>query len=225
MERGGLGYRDLHARQGWRLLLNPPDSPCAQVLKSKYFPDGDLLSVVEKPGISYSWRSIVQGVHAIKDGLIWRVGDGTQINIWADLWIPRGATRRPCTPRGQIILNKVSELIDPTSGDWDRALVTEIFWEADAKNILSIPLKNGMEDTLAWHFDPKGDFSVKSAYHVLTDKKELSKRRQIGEASANCASSDHRNVIWQKIWKLQCPPKVKLFFWRCTHRVCSLREK
>jgi hypothetical protein len=61
-----LGYRDLHlfnsamlARQGWRLLLNPPDSPCAQVLKSKYFPDGDLLSVVEKPGISYSWRSIV----------------------------------------------------------------------------------------------------------------------------------------------------------------------
>jgi hypothetical protein len=27
-----------------------------------------------------------------------------------------------------------------------------------------------MEDTLVWHFDPKGDFSVKSAYHILTDK-------------------------------------------------------
>ena len=67
-ENGGLGYRDLHlfnlamlARQGWRLLLNP-DSLCAQVLRAKYFPDGDLLSVVEKPGISYSWRSIVRGV-------------------------------------------------------------------------------------------------------------------------------------------------------------------
>jgi hypothetical protein len=47
------------------------------------------------------------------------------------------------------------------------------------KNILSIPLKNGMADTLACHFDPKGDFSVKFAYHVLTNKKELSKRRQI----------------------------------------------
>ena len=64
-ERGGLGYRDMHlfnlamlARQGWRLLLNP-DSLCAQVLRSKCFPNGDFLSVVEKPGISYSWRSIV----------------------------------------------------------------------------------------------------------------------------------------------------------------------
>ena len=132
-EKGGLGYRDLHlfnlamlARQGWRLLLNP-DSLCAQVLRAKYFPDGDLLSVVEKPGISYSWRSIVRGVQALKDGLIWRVGDGTQINIWTDPWIPRGVTRRPCTPRGQTILNKVSDLIDPMSGDWDRSLVNDVF--------------------------------------------------------------------------------------------------
>jgi hypothetical protein len=88
--KGGLGYRDLHlfnlavlARQGWRLLLNQSSS-CAQVLRAKYFPSGDLLSVIEKPGISYSWRSIVRGVQALKDGLIWRVGDGTQINIWLD---------------------------------------------------------------------------------------------------------------------------------------------
>ena len=67
------------------------------------------------------------GVQALKDGLIWRVGDGTQINIWADPWIPQGVTRRPCTPRGQTILNKVSELIDPTSGDWDITLITKIF--------------------------------------------------------------------------------------------------
>jgi hypothetical protein len=132
-EKGGLGYRDLHlfnlamlARQGWRLLLNP-DSLCARVLRSKYFSDGDLLSVVEKPGISYAWRSIVRGVQALKDGLIWRVGDGTQINIWTDPWIPQGVTRRPCTPRGQTILNKVSELINPISGEWDRNLVTDIF--------------------------------------------------------------------------------------------------
>jgi hypothetical protein len=89
-EKGGLGYRDLHlfnlamlARQGWRLLLNS-NSLCAQVLRAKYFPDGDLLSVVHKPRILYSWRSIVRGVQTLKDGLIWRVGDGTQINIWTN---------------------------------------------------------------------------------------------------------------------------------------------
>src|SRR6185503_19619363 len=46
-EKGGLGYRDLHlfnlamlARQGWRLITEP-SSLCAQVLKAKYFQNGD----------------------------------------------------------------------------------------------------------------------------------------------------------------------------------------
>jgi hypothetical protein len=182
-DKGGLGYRDLHlfnlvmlARQGWRLLLSL-ESLCAQVLRFKYYPDGDLLSVVEKPGISYSWRSIIRdrGVQALKNGLVWRVGDGTQINIWLDPWIPHGVTRRPITPRGHTILKKVSDLIDPISGEWDVSLINEIFWEEDVELILAIPLIYGMEDSLSWHFDSKGSFSVKSAYHVLSDKKEHSR--------------------------------------------------
>ena len=189
MSTSGLGYRDLHlfnlamlARHGWRLLLNQ-SSLCAQVLRAKYFPSGDLLSVIEKPGISYSWRNIVRGVQALKDGLIWRVGDGTQINIWLDPWIPNGVTRRPATPRGHIIVTKVSELIDPTMGEWDSALVKDICWEQDAKNILAIPLKQGMMDNLAWDFDSKGRFSVKSAYHVLADNRDMKKNKQKGESS------------------------------------------
>ena len=55
-EKGGQGFPDLHlfnlamlARQGWRLHTNP-ESLCAQVLRAKYFPHGDLLAVKEKPG-------------------------------------------------------------------------------------------------------------------------------------------------------------------------------
>jgi hypothetical protein len=62
--KGGLGFRDLHlfnlamlARQGWRLLTDL-NSLCAQVLRAKYYPDGNLLTAVEQKGISYSWRSI-----------------------------------------------------------------------------------------------------------------------------------------------------------------------
>jgi hypothetical protein len=132
-ENGGLGFRDLHlfnlamlARQGWRLISNL-ESLCAQVLRAKYFPDGNLLEVKEKPGISYSWRSIIRGVHALKEGLIWRVGDGTQIDIWSDPWIPDRITRRPITPRGQTLLRRVSELIDPVSGAWDSQLIKSVF--------------------------------------------------------------------------------------------------
>jgi hypothetical protein len=161
-KKGGLGYRDLHlfnlamlARQGWRLLIEP-GSLCAQVLRAKYYPGGDPLVAEEKPGISYSWRSILRGFKALKEGLIWRVGDGTRINIWSDPWIPNGVTRRTCTPRGRVILNKVADLIDPATGKWDEELIRDVFWEEDVQHILSIPLKPGYEDTIAWHNDSKG---------------------------------------------------------------------
>jgi hypothetical protein len=49
------------ARQGWRLIMDE-GSLCAQVLRAKYFPDGNLLHAKEKPGISYSWPSIVKAL-------------------------------------------------------------------------------------------------------------------------------------------------------------------
>jgi hypothetical protein len=89
-KKEGLGFRDLHlfnismlARQVWRLLTNP-NSLCARVLKAKYFPHSGILECQAKGGILYSWRSILQGVDLLKKGLIWRVGDGRQINIWVD---------------------------------------------------------------------------------------------------------------------------------------------
>ncbi|KAJ1267989.1 hypothetical protein BS78_07G101900 [Paspalum vaginatum] len=203
-KKGGLGYRDLHmfnlamlARQGWRILMNP-ESLFSQVLKAKYFANGNLLQAVEKPGISYSWRSILCGVQALKDVLIWRVGDGTNIQIWSHPWIPNVITRHPSTPRGRTIISRVSELIDPTTGSWDRELVNDVFWEDDAKHILAIPIMPQMEDSVAWHFDPKGVFSVKSAYHVIEDREEREQKFQKGESSA--PSGLDGILDWRKIW-------------------------
>lgn len=173
-KQGGLGFGDVHAfniamlaKQGWRLLQNP-DSLCARVLKAKYFRQGDLLSAKPHEGISYTWRSILKGVKLLKKGIIWRVGDGEMIKIWSDPWIPRGVTRRPITPRASNLLTRVAELINPNTGQWDRELVLSTFWRDDAAQILAIPIHPDMEDVLAWHFDPKGLFSVKSAYRVFS---------------------------------------------------------
>ena len=88
-------------------------------------------------------------------------------------------------PRGQTLLTKVSELIDPITGTWDRVLIEEVFWEEDWKCILSIPIKQGMDDLIAWHFDRKGIFSVKSAYHNLVAIKGREECRQIGASSSS----------------------------------------
>lgn len=53
------------------------------------------------------------------------------------------------------------------------------------QRILRIPVKNSMEDLLAWHYDKKGLFSVKSAYHVLDDGRKREQSGQQRESSSN----------------------------------------
>jgi hypothetical protein len=191
------------------------------VLRVEYYPDGELLKSEEKPDISYSWRSIVRGLKAIRQGMIWWVGDGTTINIWEDPWLPRGVTRRPCTPKGATILTKVSDLIDPYTGTWDKKLVHVIFWEEDVNLILAIPIKHGEDDTPAWHYDNKGIFSVKSAYHVLEDSREYEQGRQKGESSSSAPTDEV--MQWKSLWNFQCQSKIKKFLWRFSHNSLALR--
>jgi hypothetical protein len=80
-----------------------------------------------------------------------------------------------------VLLSKVSELLDPVTGSWDTELIKDIFWEEDVVNILAIPTRVDRDDVVAWHFDPRGIFSVKSAYHVLDDGEEQNKQWQKGE--------------------------------------------
>lgn len=156
---GGLGFKDILgfniamlAKQA-RRLWNNLESPCARVLKAKYYANSNVIDTKPKDGMSYCWRSILRGLELIKKGMIWRVGDGYNLNIWKDPWLPRDFSRRPITPRGASLLTRVSELFDPVVGGWDRDLVQETFWPEDAALILAPPMHEGREDTLAWHFD------------------------------------------------------------------------
>jgi hypothetical protein len=81
-QEGGMGFRDLHsfnlamlAKQVWR-LIDDPNSLCAQVLRAKYYPSGDLLKAGPRAGSSFTWQSIVAGIQTFKRGCIWRVGNG-----------------------------------------------------------------------------------------------------------------------------------------------------
>lgn len=164
--------------------------------------------------MSYVWRSILRGIELLREGVVWRIGDGTKIHIWEDPWIPRGVTRRPSAPRGHSLLTRVCELIDPDTGSWDQALVERCFHPDDVPYVLSIPISDQTEDFLAWHFDSKGIFSVKSAYkvHVVVLKREAS--RQKGQSMSGDAT---QNEMFRLIWKQKCPPKVQHFLWRLAH--------
>jgi hypothetical protein len=94
------------------------------------------------------------------------VGDGSQINIWEDNWIPSSHNLKIMTPRGSNILTRVANLINPIDGLWDEDLIGEIIWSIDAHRILQIPLTPNREDFVAWHHNKLGLFSIRSAYFV-----------------------------------------------------------
>jgi hypothetical protein len=79
--------------------LIAPESLCAQVLKAKYFPHTSILQAKARNGMSYSFRSILKGVELLKDGVVWRIGDSSTVNIWTDLWLARDDALRPITPK------------------------------------------------------------------------------------------------------------------------------
>lgn len=158
----------------------------------------------------------------MEQGIIWRIGDGSSVWIWEDPWIPAGLSRRLRTPRGNTLLTKVSELIDPVTSSWDVQLVKDLFWEEDVVNILAIPMHTERDDIVAWHFDTKGCFSIKSAYHVLEDRAENMRVRQRGEASS-IANNPPREMASKKIWKVPAVPKIRQFLWRVAHNSLAFK--
>jgi hypothetical protein len=71
------------ANQGWRLLTEP-DSLCARVLKACYFKENNFLSATCPKRASYTWRSIIKGRDLLREGLVWRIGDGASIRVMED---------------------------------------------------------------------------------------------------------------------------------------------
>lgn len=112
------------------------------------------------------------------------------------------------------LLTKVSELIDPTTNQWDAQLVRQTFTPTDAKTIMSIPICEQYDDFIACHFDSKGMFSVRSAYRVYVQLRIQQRVQQVGEGLVG-----HQETVgfWQKLWKIRCPARVHHFLWRFAH--------
>jgi hypothetical protein len=71
------------------------------------------------------------------------------------------------TLRGDCVLTKVADQIDPVTGTWDELLIWDIFHPIDVSRILQIPLTiNGFNDFIAWNGTRSGYFSIRLAYHV-----------------------------------------------------------
>jgi hypothetical protein len=145
--QGGMGFCDLScfnkamlAKQVWR-LWKTPNSLIAKIMMAKYFPDDSILEAPLGKKPSFAWRSIHGSRNLLKEGLIWRVGNGKTICIWKDKWLNTPITHRVQLPPKFLPNNAtVSNLINTDTKWWKLEWLEMIFSKEDMVAIQSIPI-------------------------------------------------------------------------------------
>lgn len=96
----------------------------------------------------------------------------------------------------------------------------ETFCEEDAEIILTIPVREQIDDYIALHFDTKGCFYVKSTYEVHVEAREQMSITVVG----NTSNTAQNNIYdWKSLWKRSCPSKIHHFLWRLGHNSLANR--
>jgi hypothetical protein len=99
-------------------------------------------------------------------------------------------------------LEKVSDIINPSSNNWDSQIISQIFIPMEADRITQIPIPNPMEDDIiSWQGTNDGTYTVKSGYNAQIEWEYNSSRS--GQSSTN----NKEEVAWKSLWKAKVPPK------------------
>lgn len=154
----------------------------------------------------------------LKEGLIWRVGDGNSIKIWGDRWIPYPHTFSIQSPiRDSYREATVNTLIDPQTRWWNYEMIHELFLEEEAMLICNLAICPGSQpDRLVWRETKNEIFSVRSAYYLAKSMAERGRE--------TCSDGEQMATLWKSLWKVRGPPVVKLFLWKACKNILATKE-
>ena len=183
-----MGFKEIEkvnetllAKQVWCMMKNP-ESLCFKVFKVRFFPNCSILEANESKAGSYAWKSILSAREVVKNGTVWRIGDGNSVGIREDKWLPEQCYSKVTFALPSIPPNsKVSYLIDTNTREWKVDLIKQAFVLQEAeKNIEHTIEHQTTPDQLIWSINPSGKFTTRSAYRLLASN-----------ASANNPSSSN----------------------------------
>lgn len=155
----------------------------------------------------------MDGRDILAQGIIKRVGDGESTHIWSQNWIPRDSYKRPIASVVQNPPTMVAVLIESATASWREDIARSVFTPFDVETILGIPLcTRRISDFWAWHEEPRGFFTVRSAYRMIVRTK-INREGWIEERVGSSHATSESNE-WTAIWKIQVPTKLQVFIWR-----------
>ncbi|KAF7814301.1 reverse transcriptase [Senna tora] len=164
---------------------------------------------------------ILVGRDALQLGIGWKLGNGENIRIWGDKWIPslKDQAISSVLPNPGWEDRRVSSIIVDGRWNLENILSKE---EVNAIKRMYIPI-GAQEDERVWVHVNRGVFTVKSGYHVV--KQHMAKPVEVRASSSVSVNKE----LWGAIWKLKVAEKVKHFVWRlCSGSLsvfCNLRQR
>ncbi|XP_058726256.1 uncharacterized protein LOC131597583 [Vicia villosa] len=143
-----------------------------KVLQGKYFPRSHIEECSVSYSPSYAWSSILSARPLIKKGSRWRIGNGENVIILKDIWIPDNLGFKVLTHDGSVNgETRVRDLIVQETGCLKQDLIETNFEPHESVSILSIPIsQQNMEDKLIWHFEKDGEYSQDRNLKVFQSK-------------------------------------------------------
>ncbi|XP_074282921.1 uncharacterized protein LOC141607469 [Silene latifolia] len=103
---------------------------------------------------------------------------------------------------------KVAHLMKPDKTGWNEQLLDELFLPFEKDRIRNIRLRDSSPaDDWCWDPSKDGEYSVKTAYHLLYGRGEQEKKLDFV-----CDK-----WLWNTIWRTPVLPRVKTFVWQLCH--------
>ncbi|CAN1853756.1 Putative ribonuclease H protein At1g65750, partial [Linum perenne] len=208
---GGLGLkkaRELNEaymmKLGW-LILKAPEKLWVQVLTSKYLKNlSQGMTLRRKTGGSNLWKGIRKTWPTMAEACQHSIRDGTSTLFWQHRWLDSGdrLAEHAIQPLSDNELDRTVAEAVADNGDWNWDLLTELLPPQFLKQIagMDTPNNSSGDDDMIWGPDPRGKFSISSAYEILASGQN---------------SPDHN--LWKKVWNWQGPNRVKYFLWLVAH--------
>lgn len=120
-----------------------------------------------------TWSSINKSRWILEEGWLWRVRNGRTIKISQDKWVPRLPRNKNWLHELHVIIDemRVCKFFEVGEQKWDDAKLSEFFYEATVRNIVSSPLIISVEEDCCYRkHNSDGVYSVKLGYQVANNK-------------------------------------------------------
>ncbi|EOY17513.1 Uncharacterized protein TCM_036737 [Theobroma cacao] len=196
---GGLDIRNVEdvceafsMKLWWRFRTT--NSLWTQFMRAKYCGGQLPTDVQPKLHDSQTWKRMVTISSITEQNIRWRIGHG-ELFFWHDCWMGE----EPLVNRNQAFASSMAQVSDFfLNNSWNVEKLKTVLQQEVVEEIVKIPIDTSSNDKAYWTTTPNGDFSTKSAWQLIRNRKV-------------------ENPVFNFIWHKSVPLTTSFFLWRLLH--------